>query len=61
MEGDNLDFRYFDASGKQLTIDELRAMELVTPAMEHIFVTVLERLEKVEPYSLEKVGPRKRT
>jgi len=41
-----LKFRYFDAAGKQLTREELKSMCIVTPAMEHIFATVAERIEK---------------
>lgn len=39
-------FRYFDAEGRQLTVEQLNAMSLQTPAMHHVFVTVLERVEK---------------
>lgn len=39
-------FRYFDAAGKQLTGEQLKSMRIVTPAMEHVFSTVAERVEK---------------
>ena len=35
-------FRYFDAEGQQLTREQLNAMRIVTPAMEHVFATVME-------------------
>ncbi len=46
MEVDILNFRYFDAAGKQLTNEQLKSMRIVTPAMEHIFATVADRIEK---------------
>ena len=46
MEVDILNFRYFDATGKQLTNEQLKSMRIVTPAMEHIFATVVDRIEK---------------
>ena len=39
-------FRYFDAEGRQLTAEQLSTMNVLTPAMDHIFATVLERMEK---------------
>lgn len=41
-----MNFRYFDAAGNQLTIEQLKAMCIVTPTIEHIFATVVERIEK---------------
>ena len=41
-----LNFRYFDAAGKQLTEEQLKTMNIVTPAMEHIFAAVAERVGK---------------
>ena len=41
-------FRYFDPEGRQIAPEQLRAMQIMTPAMDHVFVTVLERLEKSE-------------
>lgn len=41
-----MNFRYFDAAGNQLTNEQLKTMCIVTPAMEHIFATVTERIEK---------------
>ena len=38
-------FRYFDTEGKQLTFEQLRLMQISTPAMDHVFATVLERME----------------
>lgn len=38
-------FRYFDTEGKQLTFEQLCSMQISTPAMDHIFSTVLERVE----------------
>lgn len=46
VEVDVLNFRYFDAAGKQLTNEQLKSMRIVTPAMEHIFATVTDRIEK---------------
>jgi hypothetical protein len=46
MEVDCMNFRYFDAAGNQLTIEQLKAMCIVTPTIEHIFATVVERIEK---------------
>lgn len=58
-EGTQMKFRYFDPAGRQLTAEQLRSMQVMTPAMDHVFATVLERLEKnersVEP--IEKVPP----
>lgn len=42
-----MNFRYFDVNGKQLTENQLRSMHVTTPAMEHIFATVTERVEKI--------------
>lgn len=39
-------FRYFDAEGTQLTAEQLRALDLATPAMEHVFSTVAERVRR---------------
>ena len=44
--GDFLNFRYFDATGNQLTAEQLKSMRIATPAMEHILATVKERIEK---------------
>lgn len=41
-------FRYFDQAGHQITPEQLRTMQVMTPAMDHVFATVLERLEKNE-------------
>ena len=41
-----MNFRYFDVTGKQLTNEQLKTMNIVTPAMEHIFATVVERVGK---------------
>ncbi len=46
MEVDILNFRYFDAHGNQLTSEQLKIMQITTPAMEHIFATVVERVGK---------------
>ena len=46
VEVDDLNFRYFDAAGNQLTRAQLKTMDIVTPAMEHVFATVAERVEK---------------
>lgn len=58
VEADILNFRYFDAAGKQLTNEELKSMRIVTPAMEHIFATVADRVEKSwkQANDLEKHG-----
>lgn len=39
-------FRYFDPAGNQMTLEELRSMGIMTPAMDHVFATVLARMEK---------------
>ena len=39
-------FRYFDVEGRQITLEQLCAMRVSTPAMDHVFATVLERVEK---------------
>ena len=39
-------FRYFDAAGRQLTLEQLNSMGVLTPAMDHVFATVAERVEK---------------
>jgi hypothetical protein len=44
---DFLNFRFFDAAGNQLTMEQLDSMHIVTPAMEHVFATVTERIEKI--------------
>ena len=41
-----MQFRYFDADGRQVTPKELRTMQVTTPAIEHIFASLIERLEK---------------
>lgn len=46
VEVDDLNFRYFDVAGNQLTKEQLKTMRIVTPAMEHIFATVAGRIEK---------------
>lgn len=46
MEVDILNFRYFDANGNQITNDQLKTMQVTTPAMEHIFATVVNRVGK---------------
>lgn len=45
-EGMRVKFRYFDLAGQQLTQAQLRAMQVVTPAMDHVFATALERIER---------------
>lgn len=49
-------FRYFDVKGKQLTVEQLCSMQVSTPVMNHIFATVLERVENAgkEGGSIEK-------
>ena len=47
VEVDNLNFRYFDANDDQLTNEQLKSLHIVTPAMEHIFATVLKRAGKL--------------
>lgn len=47
-----MNFRYFDSAGKQLTVEQLKSMCIVTPVMEHILATVTERMER----SLEHSG-----
>lgn len=39
-------FRYFDPAGRQLTPEQLRSMQVMTPAMGHVFAAALDRLEK---------------
>lgn len=58
MEVDSLNFRYFNAAGEQLTNEQLKSMRIVTPAMEHVFATVADRVEKSWKQSdkLEKHG-----
>ncbi len=41
-----MQFRYFDPAGRQLTPEQLRSMGVRTPAMNHVFATVAERVEK---------------
>lgn len=50
MEGMQMKFRYFDPAGRQITLEQLRSMQVITPAMDHVFATVLERLEKNERF-----------
>lgn len=38
-------FRYFDTEGRQLTFEQLCSMRISTPVMDHVFATVLERVE----------------
>ena len=38
-------FRYFDVKGKQLTVEQLCSLQVSTPVMNHIFATVLKRME----------------
>lgn len=35
--------RYFDCQGRQLSYEELRALNITTPVMEHIVATVVQR------------------
>lgn len=35
--------RYFDCQGRQLSREELQAMNITTPVMEHIVATVAQR------------------
>lgn len=42
-----MNFRFFDADGQQLTNEQLNSMRIVTPAMEHVFATVLDRVGKL--------------
>lgn len=53
-----MNFRFFNADGEQLTNEQLQSMRIVTPAMEHIFATVADRVEKSWKQSdkLEKQG-----
>lgn len=46
-------FRYFDAEGREMTFEQLRTMNISTPAIEHIFASVVDRLEKSEKQSKE--------
>ena len=39
-------FRYFDVEGRQITLEQLYSMRVSTPAMDHVFATVLERVGK---------------
>lgn len=41
-------FRYFDPAGRQIAPEQLRSMQVMTPAMGHVFATVVARLEKNE-------------
>lgn len=41
-------FRYFDAEDREMTLEQLRSMNISTPAIEHIFASVVDRLEKSE-------------
>lgn len=59
-EADIVNFRYFDATGKQLTREQLKTMNIVTPAMEHIFATVAERAGKSRMPSNELEKPEQR-
>lgn len=47
-EGMWVKFRYFDPAGRQIAPEQLRFMQIMTPAMDHVFATVRERLEKNE-------------
>lgn len=40
-------FRYFDPAGKQIAPEQLRSMDVMTSAMDHVFATVQERQEKI--------------
>lgn len=53
-------FRYFDAEGRQLTAEQLNSMSVLTPAMDHVFATVLRRVEKYGKIEsrIEKKTPR---
>lgn len=54
-----MNFRYFDAAGRQLTPEQLRSLDLLTPAMDHVFATVAERLGKSgNPGGPVETGPR---
>lgn len=52
-------FRYFDLSGRQIPPEELGGVGVTTPVMDHVFATVLERLENAgsSPASIEKSPP----
>ena len=56
-----MNFRFFDANGRLLTNEELKAMRIVTPAMEHVFATVLDRAGKLRNSAggLEDQGPKR--
>lgn len=41
-----MEFRYFDPEGRQIPPHLLPSMDITTPAMEHVFAVVAERLEK---------------
>lgn len=53
-------FRYFDAEGHQLTAEQLSSMRVLTPAMDHVFATVVERMERYSKTEgrIEKKPPR---
>lgn len=38
-------FRYYDCDGHQLTPEQLRELNISTPVMEHVFASVLKRVQ----------------
>ncbi len=39
-------FRYYDCEGHQLTSEQLRELNISTPVMEHVFASVLKRVQE---------------
>ncbi len=39
-------FRYYDCEGHQLTPEQLRELNISTPVMEHVFASVLKRVQE---------------
>ena len=37
-------FRFFDMNGRQLSDEEIRQANIITPVMEHIYATVRDRV-----------------
>ncbi len=39
-----MNFRYFDINGQQITSEQMLSMQIMTPSMEHVLASVMERV-----------------
>lgn len=51
-------FRYYDCDGRQLTFEQLKELNISTPVMEHIFASVVNRMQSENvSYETSSKGP----